>query len=162
MPSMNLGRYLEVLRVPGVARVAAFATIGRLPFAIVPLSIVLLMRQEGYHYGQIGAVVAAESLAVGLTAGFVGRLVDRMGRRRVILATGATTTLFVCAETLAILSGAPVWLLVVAGSAPGRHDPSDLGVDALALGAAGARGDASRAPTPSTPSSSSSSSWSAR
>jgi hypothetical protein len=46
---VNLSRYLDVLRVPGVARVAAFATMGRLPFAIVPLSIVLLTREEGYH-----------------------------------------------------------------------------------------------------------------
>jgi MFS family permease len=94
---MKLGRYLEVLRTPGVARVAAFATTGRLPFAIVPLSIVLLMRQEGYHYGQIGAVVGAEALAVGVTAAFVGRLVDRVGRRRVILVTGIVTALALCA-----------------------------------------------------------------
>ena len=46
---MNLGRYLEVLRAPGVARVAVFAMLGRLPFAIVPLSILLLMREEGYQ-----------------------------------------------------------------------------------------------------------------
>jgi hypothetical protein len=92
MPFMKLSRYLEVLRTPGVARVALFATMGRLPFAIVPLSIVLLMREEGYPYGQIGAVVGAGALAVGLTAGFVGRLVDRIGRRRVILVTGAITT----------------------------------------------------------------------
>jgi MFS family permease len=120
---MNLGRYLEVLRLPGVARVAAFATIGRLPFAIVPLSILLLMRQEGYHYGEIGAVVAAESVAIGVTAAFVGRLVDRVGRRRVILPTGAATTLFVCAETVAILSGAPVWLLVIAAALQGATIP---------------------------------------
>jgi MFS family permease len=122
-PFMKLRRYLDVLRLPGVARVAAFATIGRLPFAIVPLSIVLLMREEGYHYGQIGAVVGAESLAVGLTAGFVGRLVDRAGRRRVILVTGALTTLFLCAETLAILSDAPVWLLVALAALQGATIP---------------------------------------
>jgi MFS family permease len=120
---VNLGRYLDVLRVPGVARVAAFATTGRLPFAIVPLSIVLLMREEGYHYGQIGAVVGAESLAVGVTAGFVGRLVDRAGRRRVILVTGATTTLVLCAETLAILSDAPVWQLVALAALQGATIP---------------------------------------
>jgi MFS family permease len=120
---MNLGRYLEVLRTRGVARVAAFATMGRLPFAIVPLSIVLLMREEGYHYGQIGAVVGAEALVVGVTAGFVGRLVDRIGRRRVILVTGATTTLFVFAETVAILSGAPVWLLVAVAALQGATIP---------------------------------------
>lgn len=120
---MKLRRYLDVLRLPGVARVATFATIGRLPFAIVPLSIVLLMRHEGYHYGQIGAVVGAESLAVGLTAGFVGRLVDRAGRRRVILVTGTATTLFLCAETLAILSDGPVWLLVALAALQGATIP---------------------------------------
>jgi MFS family permease len=120
---VKLSRYLEVLRAPGVARVAAFATTGRLPFAIVPLSIVLLMREEGYHYGQIGAVVAAESVAVGVTAGFVGRLVDRIGRRRVILVTGAATALFVCAETIAILSGAALWLLVIVAALQGATIP---------------------------------------
>jgi len=123
MPFMKLGRYLEVLRLPGVVRVAAFATIGRLPFAIVPLSIVLLMREEGYHYGQIGAVVGAESLAVGVTAGFVGRLVDRVGRTHVILVTGATTALVLCAGTLAILSGGPVWLLVALAALQGATIP---------------------------------------
>jgi MFS family permease len=121
--AVNLSRYLEVLRVRGVARVAAFATMGRLPFAIEPLSIVLLMREESYDYGQVGAVVGAEALAVGVTAGFVGRLVDRVGRRRVILVTGATTTLFLCAETVAILSGASVWLLVALGALQGATIP---------------------------------------
>lgn len=120
---MNLGRYLEVLRTPGVARLAVFAVMGRLPFAIVPLSIVLLMRQEGYHYGQIGAVVGAEALAVGVTAGFVGRLVDRVGRRRVILVTGAITALALCAETAAILSGAAVALLVALAALQGATIP---------------------------------------
>ena len=123
MRAMRLSRYLEVLRTPGVARVALFATTGRLPFAIVPLSIVLLMREEGYHYGQIGAVVGAESLAVGITAWFVGRLVDRVGRRQVILVTGATTAVVLCAETLAILSGAPLWLLVVLAGLQGATIP---------------------------------------
>ena len=120
---MNLGRYLAVLRTPGVARVALFATTGRLPFAIVPLSVVLLMREEGYHYGQIGAVVGAEALAVGVTAGFVGRLVDRVGRRRVILVTGAITSLVLSGEAIGILSGAAVWLLVVLAALHGATIP---------------------------------------
>ena len=120
---MNLGRYVAVLRTPGVARVALFAATGRLPFAIVPLSVVLLMREEGYHYGQIGAVVGAEALAVGVTAGFVGRLVDRVGRRQVILVTGAITSLVLCGEAIGILSNAPVWLLVVLAALQGATIP---------------------------------------
>jgi hypothetical protein len=45
---VNFGRYIEVLRTPGIARLAAFTFLGRLPFAIVGLSVVLLMRREGY------------------------------------------------------------------------------------------------------------------
>lgn len=120
---MKLGRYLDVLRTPGVARVTLFAATGRLPFAIVPLSIILLMREQGYHYGQIGAVVGAEALAVGVTAGFVGRLVDRVGRREVILVTGAVTSLVLCAEAVAILSGARVWLLVTLAALQGATIP---------------------------------------
>ncbi|HMJ95850.1 MAG TPA: MFS transporter [Thermoleophilaceae bacterium] len=120
---MKLGRYLAVLRTPGVARVALFATTGRLPFAIVPLSIVLLMREEGYHYGQIGAVVGAEALAVGVTAGFVGRLVDRVGRPQVILVTGGVTSLVLCGEAIGILSNAAVWLLVLLAALQGGTIP---------------------------------------
>jgi MFS family permease len=123
MEPMKLGRYLAVLRTPGVARVALFAATSRLPFAIVPLSVVLLMREEGYQYGQIGAVVGAEALAVGVTAGFVGRLVDRVGRRPVILVMGAATTLVLCAEAIGILSGAAVWLLVTLAALHGATIP---------------------------------------
>src|SRR6266511_5762740 len=66
--AVNLSRYLDVLRTPGVARLALFTLIGRLPFAIVGLSIVLLMRRGGYGYGEIGAVLAGESVAIALTA----------------------------------------------------------------------------------------------
>ena len=102
---MNLRRYLDVLRAPGVARVAAFALLGRLPFGTLPLSIVLFMRHEGYAYGQIGAVVATEALAVGLTAVFIGRLVDRVGHARVLITTGVLTGIAICVQTAAIASG---------------------------------------------------------
>src|SRR5688500_18744675 len=121
--AVGLRRYLEVLRTPGVARVVVFTATGRLPFAIVPLPIVLLMREEAYDYGTIGVVVGAEALAVGLTAAFVGRLVDRVGMSRVVLATGALTTIALCAETIAILSGAAPALLVALAALHGATIP---------------------------------------
>ena len=120
---MKLARYLDVLRTPDVARVALFATLGRLPFAVVPLSVILLMREEHYDYGQIGAVVGAEALAVGLTAGFLGRLVDRVGRRPVILVTGALTALALSAQTVSILAGASLWLLLTLAALQGATIP---------------------------------------
>lgn len=120
---MGLGRYLQVLRTPGVGRLVGFTAAGRLPFAIVPLSIVLLMRSEGYDYGAIGVVVGAEALAVGLTAALVGRLVDRVGMSRVVLATGAVTALALLAETIAILAGATPGILVALAALHGATIP---------------------------------------
>jgi MFS family permease len=120
---VNLSRYLDVLRTPGVARLALFTLIGRLPFAIVGLSIVLLMRREGYGYGEIGAVLAGESVAIALTAAFIGRLADRTGRTRVILVSGGLTTLLLAAETAAILANGPVALLVALAALQGGTIP---------------------------------------
>jgi MFS family permease len=107
---VNLGRYIDVLRTPGVGRVAVFALIGRLPFGTLPLSIVLLMRREHYDYGGIGAVLAAEALAVAATAVVGARLIDRLGQAPVLLVTGAVT-------------GAPLGLLVALAVLQGASIP---------------------------------------
>jgi MFS family permease len=120
---VNLGRYIEVLRSPGVARVALFALMGRLPFGVLPLSIVLFMRHEHYDYGQIGAVLAAEALAVAATAVFVGRLVDRLGHAPVLLATGSVTGIAICGLAVAIATDAPLPLLVVLSALQGATVP---------------------------------------
>jgi MFS family permease len=121
--AVNLGRYIDVLRTPGVARLVLFALIGRLPFGTLPLSMVLLMRHEHYPYGQIGAVIATEALAVGVTAVFIGRLVDRVGQQRVLITTGAITALAICAQAFAMASGASVALLVAIGIVQGASVP---------------------------------------
>ena len=120
---MGLRRYLEVLRTPGVGRLAGFALLARMPFGVLPLSIVLLMRREDYDYGAIGAVLGAEALAVGLTAVFVGRFVDRMGQTPVLLITAAMTTVAIAAEAAAIVAGAPVLLLVGIAAVQGASVP---------------------------------------
>jgi len=120
---VDLRRYLEVLRTPGVARVASFALLGRLPFGTLPLSILLLMRREHYDYGQIGAVLAAEALAVAATAVVAGRLIDRLGQTPVLLATGALTGITICVQALAITSGAAIGLLVALAAVQGATIP---------------------------------------
>ena len=120
---MNLRRYLDVLRTPGVARLAVFTLVGRLPFAIVGLSIVLLMRHEGYGYGDVGVVLAAESVAIAVTAAPLGRLADRLGRSPVILVLGVATALTLTAETVAMLVEAPVVVLAAAAAVQGATIP---------------------------------------
>ena len=71
----------------------------------MPLSIVLLMRQEGYGYGEIGAVVGGRGPG-GRPDGGVRRAGSWIGSAgaRVILATGASRPCASRAETVAILS----------------------------------------------------------
>jgi MFS family permease len=120
---VNLSRYLDVLRTPGVARSVFFALMGRLPFGTLPLSIMLLMRHEHYDYGAIGAVLAAEALAVAATAVFVARLIDRLGQTRVLLVTGALTGAAICVQAYAITAGAAAGLLVALGAVQGATIP---------------------------------------
>jgi MFS family permease len=111
---MRLSRYRDVLRQPGVGRLALFTTVGRLPFGILPFAVVLLMREESYGYGEIGAVLAASALAVGLTAAFVGRLIDRAGQTRVILVTGAITAAAIVGQVLATTGHAATpWVVAI-------------------------------------------------
>jgi MFS family permease len=120
---VNLRRYLEVLRSPGVARSVFFALIGRLPFGTLPLSILLLMRHEHYDYGAIGAVLAAEALAVAATAVSIARLIDRLGQTRVLVVTGTLTGAAICVQAYAITAGAPAGLLVALGAIQGATIP---------------------------------------
>jgi MFS family permease len=121
--AVNLRRYLDVLRLPGVARAVFFALMGRLPFGTLPLSIMLLMRHEHYDYGAIGAVLAAEALAVAATAASIGRLIDRLGQTRVLVVTGALTGAAICVQAYAITAGAPAGLLVALGAVQGATIP---------------------------------------
>ena len=121
--AVKLNRYLDVLRAPGVGRLAVFTFVGRLPFAIVGLSIILLMRHEGYGYGDIGVVSAGEGLAIAATGAVLGRLADRTGRSRVILICGIATTVALTALTAAILATAPVALLVALSALYGGAIP---------------------------------------
>jgi MFS family permease len=123
MHQVNLSRYLDVLRTPGVARTVTFALIGRLPFGTLPLSIMLLMRHEHYDYGTIGAVLAAEALAVAATAVLVARLIDRLGQTRVLMVTGAITGVAICVQAYAITAGAPAGLLIALGAVQGATIP---------------------------------------
>jgi MFS family permease len=120
---MGHRRYIEVLRMPGVARVVVFALLGRLPFGTLPLSILLLMREEDYGYGQIGAVLAAESLAVAATAVVAGRLIDRLGQTPVLLVTGSIVGVTICVQAAAIVGDAPVWTLILLAAVQGAAIP---------------------------------------
>src|ERR1700684_471806 len=79
-----LERYRSVLSAPGCARVFGTALIGRLPQGMLSLAILLLVRSKTGSYAAAGIAVGAYAFATAAGAPFLGRLVDRFGRRRVL------------------------------------------------------------------------------
>ncbi|HWE14618.1 MAG TPA: MFS transporter [Solirubrobacteraceae bacterium] len=111
-----LDRYRAVLSAPGCARVFATALLGRLPQGMSSLAILLLVRARTGSYAAAGVAVGAYALASAACAPVQGRLVDRLGRVRVLAPAAA-------------LQGLALLALVLAGSAPA---PMLVGLAAIA------------------------------
>jgi MFS family permease len=90
---MSLRPYLAILRTPQVPRLLVGEVIGRMPIGMAGLAIVLLVRESGGSYGTAGLIAGAYAAALGLTQPLLGRLVDRVGQTRVLLAGAAASAL---------------------------------------------------------------------
>jgi MFS family permease len=81
----GLGRYLAVLRHPDLGRLFASAFVARMPVAMYSLASILLVREATGSYAIAGAAVAGFSVAGGISAPILGRLVDRLGQTPVLV-----------------------------------------------------------------------------
>ncbi|MGI5488994.1 MFS transporter [Microtetraspora malaysiensis] len=115
--------YLNVLATPGAWRFLAPALIARLPFAMVQMGVLLLVRWSTGSYGAAGVAAAAAAVAQALVGPQTGRLADRHGQARVLvpqaavhaLALGALLTLAAAHASLPLLV---ITAALVGGSAP--------------------------------------------
>lgn len=74
--------------------------LARLPYAIVPLATLLLLRSVTGSYGFAGAAAGAQSLAIGAGGVLLGRLAERFDLRRI----GATAAALNAAAIGALLA----------------------------------------------------------
>jgi MFS family permease len=79
-----LAAYRRVLTIPGAWVFSVSGLAARLPIAMVSLGIVLLVSTRTGSYGTAGAVAAAFLVGNASTGIFLGRLIDRLGQRRVL------------------------------------------------------------------------------
>jgi MFS family permease len=117
-----MGRYLEILRTPNMARLFATAVLARLPIGINGLAVVLLLKAETGSFGAAGAAAGALALGSGVGAPLTGRLVDGFGTRMLVGLAAASATALLGLVALARVD-APASALVAAAFASGLSFP---------------------------------------
>ena len=116
-------RYLDLIRTPGVAPLLVAGAIGRLPYGMSVLALILVLRAEGFSYAEVGVVSGAWGLAVGVTAPLLGRAVDRLGQTWVLVATACLSLAAQTALVAAALSGVGVIVLAAIAVVGGASNP---------------------------------------
>lgn len=127
-----LDRQRAVLATPRVKPIISSALIGRLPFGMAALGIILLLRADGRSYALAGLVDGAYAIGVGLAQPAWGRAIDRYGLRLVL---GPVAGAFVLASAALAQAGArhaPAALLLPLAVAMGVTMPP-LGASMRAL-----------------------------
>jgi MFS family permease len=106
-------KYKSIFRRPGAAAFCAAAFVMRMPIAMYPLGIILIISARDGKYGFAGVLSACYVFGGSLGMPALSVLVDRFGQRRVLLPSGAVHAAAVIALAVMLRSGAPNWLLVV-------------------------------------------------
>jgi MFS family permease len=120
---MGLRRYRELLGISGVRPLMAAAFIGRLPFGMSVLSLILLLRAHDFDYAAVGVVTAAAGFSVGVSAPVLGRVVDRVGQTTPLVTMALLTLLTGVVLVAAVAAGAGVVAATVLAFVAGASVP---------------------------------------
>ncbi|MEV8018360.1 MFS transporter [Streptomyces sp. NPDC086554] len=115
--------YGQLLRTRGAWTFLLPGFAARQPFAMLTISIVLLVQHTTGSYGAAGAVSAVTGVSMAVFAPFSGKLADRFGQRAVLVPGVLVHTVSVLSLTLLALSDAPLWALFVAAVPTGASTP---------------------------------------
>ncbi|NUS06212.1 MAG: MFS transporter, partial [Nonomuraea sp.] len=115
--------YGQLLRTRGAWTFLVPGFAARQPFAMLTISIVLLVQHTTGSYGAAGAAAAVTGVSMALCAPYGGRLADRYGQRAVLLPGVLLHTLSGLTLTALALTHAPLWALFAAAVPTGASVP---------------------------------------
>lgn len=109
--------------MPHTPALVAGSLLGRLPYGIIPLCLVLFGQAQTGSFAAAGVIAAAAAVAAALGAPLLGRVVDRRGQTAVLLGATAVHAAGLVAIVALGRTGAPVPVLVAVAAATGAATP---------------------------------------
>ncbi|MFI6008399.1 MFS transporter [Streptomyces sp. NPDC051243] len=122
-PASSRPGYGQLLRTRGAWTFLLPGFAARQPFAMLTISIVLLVQHTTGSYGAAGAAAAVTGVSMALFAPYSGRLADRYGQRAVLIPGVLIHTLSGLTLTALALAHAPLWALFAAAVPTGASVP---------------------------------------
>ncbi|MEU6774160.1 MFS transporter [Streptomyces sp. NPDC046759] len=122
-PASSRPGYGQLLRTRGAWTFLLPGFAARQPFAMLTISIVLLVQHTTGSYGAAGATAAVTGVSMALFAPYSGRLADRYGQRTVLVPGVLVHTLSGLSLTALALAHAPLWALFLAAVPTGASVP---------------------------------------
>nr|WP_296065876.1 MFS transporter [uncultured Actinoplanes sp.] len=108
--------YLDVWQLPGGRTLLSVGILARLGIGMVPLALLLLVEQETGRYATAGLAAGIYALAGAVVSPIAGRLADRIGPSRILVATGVLHPLALAGLVLAGTTTSIFALTAVAGA----------------------------------------------
>jgi MFS family permease len=108
-----LQTYREVFRRPGTAAFCAAGFVMRMPIAIYPIGLVLLISTRTGHYGFAGLLSGTYVIVNGMGNPVLARLVDRYGQSRILLPASAVHVAGIAVVCLLAKLHSPQWTLLI-------------------------------------------------
>jgi MFS family permease len=108
-----LTHYRAAFRAPGTAAFASAGFVMRMPSAIYPLGLVLIISAKTGHYGFAGILAGLWTFANGVGQPVLARAIDRFGQGRVLLPATVVEVASSIVLGILIQAKAPDWSLVL-------------------------------------------------
>jgi len=98
-------KYVEFIRQPDVGRMLFAALVSRMPIGMLGFGMLMFLRENLGNFAQAGSIVGVEYVAAAIAAPIVGRIVDRVGPRKLLYVTGTVQPTALLAMLLAAKLG---------------------------------------------------------
>ena len=116
-------RYAILLRTPDLRTTLLASVVGRIPIGVAGLAILLFVQGKSGSFAQAGAASALYVLGLAALAPFIGRAIDRLGPRPVLLAGAVVYPAALVALVLLVAYAADWWWIAASALLAGAMLP---------------------------------------